>query len=256
MSTQRGSAVVHQVGQTDDQARAALADAIKKLAGAKAAAVNNEKAIDKARSLCVQRERAVEEAQAAADSARDQLATTMATAIADDSEPPTTSREVVAADAAASAATNLLAAARTGLDKLKASRRGHEIAPHLAKVDLINAVDDVLAPTIAALVESAERARVIVHESARLMDYLLAPIEDRRETAHFQWKPGDDYTPAPRASAVIDDLRTRMRKFLGCYRQDIYTRSQELVRAWETTRAGLKVDPATLLPPLPTGELE
>jgi hypothetical protein len=140
--------------------------------------------------------------------------------------------------------------------RLKNSRRGHEIAPHLATVDLINAVDDVLAPTIAALIESAERARVVVHESAALMNYLLDPIEDRRETAHFQWKQGDGMQLHRERRAAMDDLRTRMRKFLGCYRQDIYTRSQQLVAAWKTAGAGLKTDLSTALPPLPTGELE
>jgi len=41
--------------------------------------------------------------------------------------------------------------------------------------------------------------------------------------------------------------RTRMGKFLSCYRQDIYTRSQQLVASWETARAGLKADPSTPL---------
>jgi hypothetical protein len=248
MAEQRRLAVVNSTNQAADPARARLTAAIAALKKAKQGAINNEAAINKARSLCAQRERAVEEAQAAADGARDQLATTMATAIADDSEPPTTSREVIAADAAVSAAANLLAAARTGLDKLKSTRRGHEIAPHL--VDLIKAVDDVLAPTIAALIELAERARVVVHESAAIMNYLIDPMEERREL-RFEWKQGDGMQLHRERRAVLDDLRARMRKFLNCYRQDIYTRSQELVRAWETARAGLKVDPATPLPPLP-----
>ena len=52
----------------------------------------------------------------------------------------------------------------------------------------------------------------------------------------------------------MDDLRTRMRNFLNCYRQDIHTRSQEIVAAWAKARAGLKTDPSTPPPPLPTGQ--
>jgi hypothetical protein len=47
-----------------------------------------------------------------------------------------------------------------------------------------------------------------------------------------------------------------MRKFLGCYRQDIYTQSDKMVAAWEKARASLKLDPSAPLPPLPSGELE
>jgi hypothetical protein len=230
-----------------DPLRVALAAAIKAMAEAKGAAANNEKAIDKARCLCVQRERAVEEAQADADSARDQLATTMASAICDDNEPPTTSREVIAADEAVSTATNLLAAARTGLDKLRSDQAERRAAVVGAEEIISGQIAAVTSPAIEELVTRAERALADLARYAAVLRYLGTPDDDPSD------RLGRGFGRPIRLSAelhqrVINLLNERSVSLLQFNLSD---EIRALVQRWRETRAQLRASADTPLPPLP-----
>jgi hypothetical protein len=58
---------------------------------------------------------------------------------------------------------------------------------------------------------------VVLHESAAIINYLIDPIEDRRET-RFEWKQGDGMQLHRERRAVMASYATGCGSFLNCYR--------------------------------------